>query len=569
MGRKMKRLVIYTFTALCLYSVFVNTPLCANSEKDRAILNVVLITLDTTRADHLGCYGYTRNTTPHIDRFSKEAALFSHAVSVIPLTTPSHASIMTGLHPENHQIYKNSYPVHESFTMLAEILKRKGYATGGFVSVKIIDSRVGFAQGFDYFSDVPTTPHGNDNDGDDQKKRIRKRLFEPLLQRRGDRTVDVGLEWLQENQDQPFFAWVHLYDPHLSYTPPPEYGYRFNTHYEEYLQSIRNPFFKKKAYEDQTVYKGAEKKEGEPISTKEAFQLLLDIFGIRAREFLLSDSTPPNLVDDFIAAYDGELAFVDEQVARIIFFLKDNNVYKNTIVIIMGDHGEILYEKEEYFGHHKYLYQGSMRIPLIMKFPGIAHRKINERITNVDILPTLLEALGIEVAIAMDGVSYWPVISSYGTVQRPEQLFYGTHTGQRRASEEHKLQELPSSIRKIRNVSMKIYKFIKRVFMRVLHIKQRWKIEDHFDKIAVVKGDWKLIRSESSMSKKDIIYELYNLREDPDEMENLIDREEEVYNELRRLLKKYIKTKRFSVAPQQHDGQTEEEIKTLRSLGYM
>jgi len=566
----MKRPVVFILIVFCLYTLCAASPFPVNADRSRSIPNVVLLTLDTTREDHLGCYGYEKNTTPNIDVFAREAVLFSHAVSVIPLTTPSHASIMTGLHPHSHQVFRNSYPVHSDYTMLAEILNKQGYKTGGFVSVKIIDSRIGFAQGFDHFSDVPEPPGAQEKSDNMFKQLMGGSIVSTLLlQRRGDETIDEGLAWLHENKDQPFFAWIHLYDPHLPYTPPSAYGYRFNAKYEDYLARINHPLFKQRAYADQTAYSRAEETSDVSPFSKDAINFLLDVIGAGDRQYVSSDSTPAELKDDFIAAYDGELAFVDEQVGRILRFLKDSNVYDNTMVIIMADHGEILAEKEDFFGHHKYLYRGSMRIPVIMKFPGIEPQSIDEKITNVDIMPTLLDALGIEVTTAMDGMSYWPEISSRETVNVPEKLFYGTHTGRGRAAEEHKAQTQSSFTRKIRHVYSRINNLIKRFFMNIFRIKLRWKIDRHFDKIAVVKGDWKLIRSLDAKNRKEVSYELYNLREDPGEIENLITEEEEVYKELRILLKKYIQTKRYSVHPLQDDAQTEEEIKTLRSLGYM
>jgi arylsulfatase len=546
------------------FCVFPTTTVRAD-QKTEKLTNVVLITLDTTRPDHLGCYGYKRNTTPHIDQFAEEAVVVSRGVSVIPLTTPSHATIMTGLHPQTHQIYRNSNSVHDNFTMLAEILNRYGYSTGGFVSVKLLNARLGFAQGFDYYSDIPEHPQGKDSQNEDRKKGIRQLLFKPLLQRRGDETVDAGLAWLEKTKNQRFFAWIHLYDPHLSYMPPTEYGYRFNPQYEEYLKGIRKPSFIQSAYEDQVRYDG----DSEQLTAKEGFQILFDVFGINSPESSRVHSLSPGQVEDFIAAYDGEIAFVDEQVKRVIDFLKSNGLYSNTIVIIMGDHGEILHEKEDYFGHHKYLYEGAMRIPIIMKFPGITHQTIDERITNMDVLPTLLDAIGIEVSIPLDGISYWPVISSYSTVQGPEQLFYGTHTGERRASVTHREQNLSPSMRKARSFSEHIFSFIKRVFMRMFRIRQRWRIEEHFEKIAVVKGDWKLIRSNAGTNRKNGTYELYNIKEDPYELENLVADENEVFAELSELLEEYARIKRFSIYPLENGGQTAEEIKTLRSLGYM
>lgn len=531
--------------------------------------NVLLITLDTTRSDHLGCYGYKSNTSPHIDEIALESVLFSDAVTVIPLTTPSHASIMTGLRPESHQVYRNSYPVHSQFTMLAEILKSEGYVTGGFVSVKLIGSRVGFSQGFDVFSDVAAGKTGGEQGGEGEQQRKRIFPFPSLkfVQRSGDETVDIALDWIRDNASRKFFAWVHLYDPHLSYTPPIEYGLRFNREYETYLKKIRNPLYKAQDYADQVEFDNGNSDEGK----KTFVEHLVRAIGLDVQEFINPNRFPEYLVADLIAAYDGEIAFVDDQANRILDLLKDEGVYGSTIVIIIGDHGEILYEKEEYFGHHKYLYEGSMRIPLIMRIPGIAPKVIDERITNVDILPTLIEALNIESKVAMDGMSYWPLIKDGNMMKKKDHFIYVTHIGK-----QHKQKKQESSIPFINQICKffkKIVRMCKRVILKIFGRSERWKVTDYFEKYAVVKNEWKLIQSNVKDKKKKTQYELYNIEVDPEELHNLVERNREVFKELKKALDLYIHKKRFRVAPSPFEGQSEsqsqEEIKTLRSLGYM
>jgi arylsulfatase len=532
----------------------------------QALSNVVLITLDTTRADHLGCYGYSRNTTPHIDRFSRDAILFSNAFSVIPLTTPSHASILTGLHPATHQVYRNSIPIPGEFTMLAEIVKKQGYKTAGFVSVKILESRLGFSQGFDHFSDVPESKRGADFTRDDTLAEQLGSMF--LLQRRGDRTVEEALSWLEQGMGDPFFLWLHLYDPHLAYIPPKDYGLQFNSDYDAYLDSISGPFVRLLAYADQRGYGMREGGWDDTPDTVKGFRAFFNLLGFMTSRLRTSESVSPDLVDDFIAAYDGEIAFVDEQVGRVFQFLKEYGVYEETLTIVMGDHGEILHEKEDYFGHHKYLYRGSMHIPLIIKVPGMQPRIIDERITTVDVLPTLLNALGIEVKNEMDGVSYWPLLASDSEVERPKTLFYGTHSGQNRQRGGKKRSDTEVHFVRIRTFIIRFIAHIKNLFIKVFHIKSRWRITDHFDKMAVIDNEWKLIRNDHSGKRRDITYELYNMKEDPGEVNNLIDTEVEVSAEMKRLMVDFINTKRFWITPKTKD-QTEEEIRTLRSLGYM
>lgn len=170
--------------------------------------NVVLITLDTTRADHLGCYGDADARTPAIDALARRGVLFTQAATPAPLTLPAHCSIMTGLYPTYHGVRLNgSTALGQGQTTLAEALSHAGYRTGAFVGAFVLDGRWGLNQGFDLY--------------DDQFDLAKfKHLDLAAVQRPGDRVMDAALHWLDGHKNEPFFAWIHLYDAHSPYEPP-------------------------------------------------------------------------------------------------------------------------------------------------------------------------------------------------------------------------------------------------------------------------------------------------------------------------------------------------------------
>jgi arylsulfatase A-like enzyme/predicted Zn-dependent protease len=177
--------------------------------------NVVLVTLDTTRADHLGCYGYPQATTPNLDALARHGAVFTHASSVAPLTLPAHSSILTGMQPTFHGVRVNgSTALGQSQDTLAEVLSAKGYQTGAFVGAFVLDGRWGLNQGFDHY-----------DDRFDLKKY--KHLDLAAVQRPGNEVMDAALAWLESHKQGPFFAWIHLYDAHSPYEPPEPFLSRY------------------------------------------------------------------------------------------------------------------------------------------------------------------------------------------------------------------------------------------------------------------------------------------------------------------------------------------------------
>lgn len=191
------------------------------------IRNVVIISMDTTRADNLSCYGVYKNATPNIDALAEKAVLFQNTYSPIPLTLPAHSTMLTGMYPPRHGIHDNlKYQLNERNITLAEILKDNGFSTAAIISAFILDSRFGLDQGFDIYDDSFDEELKNAN----------------IAQRRGEETTDHALSWLQDNMDDPFFLFIHYYDPHMPYDPP-----------EPFKSMIFHPYFAEIAYTDHCI----------------------------------------------------------------------------------------------------------------------------------------------------------------------------------------------------------------------------------------------------------------------------------------------------------------------------
>jgi arylsulfatase A-like enzyme/Tfp pilus assembly protein PilF len=286
-----------------------------------ADVNVVVVTLDTLRADRLGCYGFRGVETPNIDAVAAEGVLFEQASSTVPLTLPSHASIFTGLIPPHHGVRDNGgFFVEEKTTTLAERLKEGGYATGAFIGAWVLDSRWGLAQGFDHYSDrFDLSKYKVVNLGTVQKK--------------GDEVMDLALAWLEGVKAKKFFAWVHLYDPHTPYEPP-------------------EPFLSR--------YPGQK--------------------------------------------YLGEVAYTDQVVGRLVAWLKGAGAWDRTILILLADHGESLGEHGENT-HTFFVYDATQHVPLIVRMPWGDGRRSRAQVSTVDLMPTVLDLVGLPPQPGIDGRS--------------------------------------------------------------------------------------------------------------------------------------------------------------------
>lgn len=292
-------------------------------------LNLVIVTLDTTRADHMGAYGAKDVETPVFDRLASEGVLFEQAVAVAPLTLPAHSSLFTGKFPPEHGVRDNGgFFLGPDQVTLAEVLKGRGYKTGAFVAAYVLDSKWGLDQGFDtYFDDFDVGKQRGFSIGS--------------IQRPANEVIDKALPWIEQAKDAPFFAWVHLYDAHSPYRPP------------------------------------------EPFATK---------YGQRR--------------------YNGEVAFVDSQVGRLVAELERLRLYDDTVIIVMGDHGESLGDHGE-AAHGFFIYNGVTHVPFAIRAPySLMHgRRVADPVRPVDVMPTALELLGVPAPTPISGVSLAPLMT--------------------------------------------------------------------------------------------------------------------------------------------------------------
>jgi arylsulfatase A-like enzyme/Tfp pilus assembly protein PilF len=292
-------------------------------------LNLLVVTLDTTRADRLGAYGYADAETPAFDRLAREGVLFEQAVSVAPLTLPAHASMFTGKFPPEHGIRDNGgFFLGQEQETLAEILKSRGYRTGGFVSAFVLDGKWGINQGFDtYFDEFDLSGT--------------KAVSLGSIQRPANEVVDRVLPWIREAKAQPFFAWVHLYDAHTPYRPP------------------------------------------EPFATQ-----------YRDRP------------------YNGEIAFADSQLGRILSELDALQLTDRTVIMVLGDHGESLGDHGE-AAHGFFIYNSVTHVPFAIRAPfsSTRGRRVADPVRSVDVLPTALDLLGVAVPAGISGVSVTPLMT--------------------------------------------------------------------------------------------------------------------------------------------------------------
>jgi arylsulfatase A-like enzyme len=305
-------------------------------------LNLVLITIDTVRADHVGAYGAANGATPVLDALAVRGARFDQVQTAVPLTAPSHATILTGQYPPTHGVRGNVvFTLGATYPTLATRLKRRGYATAAFVGAYPVAAAFGFSQGFDTFDE-----EFHESSPGDQG-----------AERRANEVADAAGRWLASAgaAGTPFFTWLHFYDPHAPYDPPSPYRERF------------------------------------------AGRL-----------------------------YDGEIAFTDAQIGRVLDALRAAGHDRDTVVMVLADHGEGLGDHHE-LTHAVLTYQSTMRVPWIVAGPGVpAARVVNTRVATIDVVPTALGLLGADADRALLGRDLRPLLGGRAVASDPfyeESLF--------------------------------------------------------------------------------------------------------------------------------------------------
>jgi arylsulfatase A-like enzyme len=302
---------------------------------------LVIITLDTTRADRLPLYGFGSLATPAIDGLASHGAVFDDAMTVAPLTLPAHTSLFTGLYPAHHGVRENDGPaLDRSHATLAGLLHDRGFHTAAFVGSVVLHRDRGLSRGFDVY-----------DDGSANGAAVPKR-------RQGSEVVDRARAWIDRLGAKSFFLWVHLYDVHAPQALPTDL---------------------RRAYGDR---------------------------------------------------YEGGIAYVDAQVGRLLEALERRQLLSNTVVVVAGDHGESLGEHGEQ-GHGIFLYQSTLRVPLVICAPGMTARRVTDATSLVDVFPTVLQLLGIPPHVPHDGTNLVPALTGGGLPKRViyAESLYAAHFG--------------------------------------------------------------------------------------------------------------------------------------------
>ena len=323
---------------LCVAAVLAAQTKPVTKAEARPRPDVFLISIDTLRADHVGCYGYKQVRTPNLDAVAAEGVRFTAAFTVSPITNSSHASIITGDYPSTHGVRDFGSPLAVGHPTWAELLKQDGYHTAAFIGAVILDSKSlapGFDRGFEFYDNFPARTQSKSRWG--------------RLERRGMDVAQRAEDWLRTHRAGPRFVWVHFYDPHDPYEPPPPYSEKYKTH-----------------------------------------------------------------------LYDGEIAYADSALGHFLGFLRRQGWYDNALVIVVGDHGEGLGEHHE-DTHGIFLYDATTHVPLLIKLPGAARAglSISAQVRITDLLPTVLDVVGIKTAAKFDGASLQPYLEGKQTADRP------------------------------------------------------------------------------------------------------------------------------------------------------
>lgn len=427
--------------------------------------NILLITLDTLRADHLPVYGYPLNTSPNLNKIAEKSVIFENAVSQSSWTLPSHSSIFTGKYPSNHKAIMTHQKLNQEETTLTEILNTKGFYTAGFIGGPYCQSRYGIGQGFmtyrdrlDFWNYIPIF--------DSLRFRLIIDWFSPNLNRilgidNEKTSTEINKEvfkWLEKNKDQTFFMFINYFDPHSPYNLGSKFKKYFTTNTMSYY------------YVDSA-------------------------FSIKRNE-----DFPEDVIDYMLKLYDTEIFYLDLNLGKLFNKLDEFGIKNNTIIIITADHGEEFYEHGR-FSHDNTLYEEIIHVPLIIYYPKeLKAQRVKKRIGLINIFPTVLDMLQMEIPEGIDGVSILPLMddNKYSEYNR-----------------DHVLSELFG----------------------------RPKIEETKSQIAVSQENWKLLDitqwESTAHGDESIPSGLFNIKTDSAEKKNLYD----INLEKRELLQSYIKNK--------------------------
>jgi arylsulfatase A-like enzyme len=323
----------------------------AKADPARPRRNVVLISLDSLRADHVGAYGYQRDTSPVFDRVAREGVLFRNAIATSSWTLPTHLTMFTGLSQVAHGVFVDTVVLPRTIPTLGEIFREAGYQTAGFVSGPYVGPHYGYDRGMDTYVDF-SAKWG-------KSAEARSAILSPEINKN-------ALAWLDGMKtDQPFFQVLHYFDIHYDFVPPPPFDAMFDPDYTGTMDG-------KRFIERDDVHPGMDKRD----------------------------------LDHILALYDGEIRFTDMHVGKILDRLREKNLLDSTVLMILSDHGDEFFEHGNK-GHHRTVYDEVLRIPFVIRLPNAenAGRVIEDQVSTLDVFPTLLDGAGITPPSDAEGES--------------------------------------------------------------------------------------------------------------------------------------------------------------------
>lgn len=338
-------------------SAQIETPHPAGAKRPtESVQSVILISIDTLRADHMSLYGYHRPTTPNIDRFAAKCRVFERAYATSPFTSPSIVSMLSGLYPQRHGVRLLWQRVDADLVLLSDRMRSAGFQTAAVISNIVLSNKAtGLGDRFDYY---------------DESMQATIKQRPQMLERGAAKTTDSALSWLAEHRDpvQPFFLWVHYIDPHGPYTPPDDKPINFSHSSPQIVDSKMIP---KSVYE-------------------------------------------PDLLDglEYVDRYDEEVAYADAQIGRLLERMEQMGLLQDSLVVITADHGEHLMDGNgTYFSHGFDVRDATVRVPLLVCGAGVPAQREPQPVSVCDVMPTVLAASGLEIPKGIDGRSLLGEIS--------------------------------------------------------------------------------------------------------------------------------------------------------------
>jgi arylsulfatase A-like enzyme len=499
--------------------------------------NVLLLTVDTLRKDHLSYDGYFRPTSPFLDKFSREGVSFENAYSATSHTLPSLGSILTAKYPMHHGVRNNSaYALADTNLTIAEVFKRHGYVTGAVVENGALRPSRNYDQGFDYYGEayyISSVKY--DIPGLIVLNRISKFFGEKLFISPGGEAyhgTNMAIRFLKKNKDKKFFCWVHYIDPHLPYAPPRGYDNRFCKRQRRF------------AAENFTI-------------------------GKDLRKYELNLPPSPGVVEKINALYDGDVLYTDRQIGRLLEALEKMNLTSKTLIIFSSDHGESLGDHYYYVGHGRLVYNANIAVPLVIRFPDLRHKGIiKEPVSNVNIMPTILDFLGWNQEVfpgVIDGVSLMPLIREGKREHLP---LVRSQSGVPWSFDPKLFDQMETGgVNPLKTVAAKLA--VDTRFGMEASLREQIELKLR----TVIKGNWKLIyvpvKDSTSPTGQRHYYELYDISSDWGEKYDLFASQPEVFRELKSEIESWCAADTGSCIFAETIEMDKEDLEALKALGYI